>query len=58
MIESFFRPLTYEPLDHERFGSPDSAQRSIAEWIDDLYNTQLRHTFLGNMSPINYELAC
>lgn len=58
VIESFFSTLTHELLDHERYVSPDGAQRSIAEWIDDFYNTQRRHTSLGNMSPIKYELAC
>jgi putative transposase len=58
VIESFFSTLTHELLDRERYGDPDRAQRSIAEWIDDFYNTQRRHTALGNMSPIKYELAC
>jgi len=58
VIESFFSTLTHELLDHERFDSPDSARRSIAECIDDFYNTQRRHTPLGNTSPIEYELAC
>ncbi len=58
MIESFFSTLTHELLDHERHVSPDGAQCSIAEWIDYFYNTKRRHTFLGNMSPIKYELAC
>ena len=58
VIESFFSTLTHELLDHERYVGPDGAQRSIAEWIDDFYNTQRRHTSLGNMSPIKYELAC
>ena len=58
VIESFFSTLTHELLDRERYGDTDRAQRSIAEWIDDFYNTQRRHTALGNMSPIKYELAC
>ncbi len=58
VIESFFSTLTHELLDRERYGDPDRAQRSIAEWIDDFYNTQRRHTALGNMSAIKYELAC
>jgi putative transposase len=58
VIESFFSTLTDELLDRERYGSPDSAQRSIAEWIDDFYNTQRKQTSLGDMSPIKYELAC
>ena len=58
VIESFFSTLTHELLDHERYVSPVGAQRSIAEWIDDFYNTQRRLTSLGNMSPIKYELDC
>ena len=58
VIASFFSTLTDELIDRERYGSPDGAQRSIAEWIDDFCNTQRRHTSLGNMSPIKYELAC
>ena len=58
VIVSFFSTLTHQLLDHEHYVSPDGAQRSIAEWIDDFYNTRRRHTSLGNMSPIKYELAC
>jgi len=58
VIESFFSTLTHELLDRKRYGDPDLAQRPIAEWIDDFYSTQRRHTALGNMSPIKYELAC
>jgi transposase InsO family protein len=52
VIEIFLSTLT-----HELYVSPDGAQRSIAEWIDDFYNTQRRHTSLGTMRPINYELS-
>jgi putative transposase len=51
-IESFFSPLTFELLDRERYGGKDIVQRSIAEWIDDFYNAQRRHTSLRNTSPI------
>jgi len=58
VIESVFSTLTHELLDRKRYGDPDRAQRSITECIDDFYNAQRRHTALGNMSPIKYELAC
>jgi putative transposase len=58
VIESFFSTLTFELLERERYGDTDVAQRSIAEWVDDFYNTTRRHTSLGNMSPVRYELAC
>lgn len=58
VIESFFSTLTFELLDRERYDDTDRAQLSITEWIDGFYNAQRRHTALGNMSPIKYELAC
>lgn len=58
VIESFFSTLSFELLDRERYADTDAAQRSIAEWIDGFYNTHRRHTALGNMSPIKYEMAC
>ena len=52
------RSLTFELLDRKRYDDTDRAQLSITEWIDGFYNAQRRHTALGNMSPIKYELAC
>jgi transposase InsO family protein len=57
VIESFFRTLRFELLDRGKYSDPEHAQRSIAEWIDGFYNIQRRHTTIGNMSPIKYELT-
>jgi putative transposase len=57
VIESFFSPLRFELLCRTRFADPDEAARGISEWIERLYNLHRRHTTLGNVSPINYELA-
>ncbi len=57
VIESFFSTLRFELLCRTRFADPDEAEREISEWIERFYNLHRRHTTLGNVSPINYELA-
>jgi transposase InsO family protein len=57
VIESFFSTLRFELLGRTRFADPDEAERGISEWIERFYNLHRRHTTLGNVSPINYELA-
>ncbi len=58
VIESFFSTLRFELLDRRRFEDQAQAERSIRDWIENFYNPKRRHTSIGNMSPINYELAC
>ena len=57
VIESFFSTLHFELLARTRFKDQEEAQRAITEWIDNFYNSQRRHTTIGNTSPIKYELA-
>ena len=57
VIESFFSTLRFELHCRTRFADPDEAERGIGEWIERFYNLHRRHTTLGNVSPINYELA-
>jgi transposase InsO family protein len=57
VIESFFSTLRFELLCRTRFADPDEAERGISEWIERLYNLHGRHTTLGSVSPVNYELA-
>jgi len=57
VIESFFSTLRFELLCRTRFADPDEAERGISEWIERFYNLHRRHTTLGSVSPINYELA-
>ena len=58
VIESFFSTLHFELLSRTPFENQEDAQQSITEWIHNFYNSQRRHTTIGNTSPINYELAC
>ncbi len=58
VIESFFSTLRFELLDRMRFENQEDAQRAITEWIDCFYNSRRRHSTIGNISPMKYELAC
>jgi putative transposase len=57
VIESFFSTLRSALLGRTPFADPDEAERGISEWIERVYNLHRRHTTLGNVSPIIYELA-
>ena len=57
VIESFFSTLRSELLSRTRFADPDEAERGIGEWIERFYNPHRRHATLGNVSPIDDELA-
>ena len=37
-------------------GLTHSGTATIGDYIDDFYNTQRRHSFLGYLSPIEFEL--
>jgi transposase InsO family protein len=48
--------LRAELLDHERYETRAAATASIGEYIDGFYNPQRRHSRIGYMSPIEFEL--
>lgn len=56
VAESFFATLRAEHLDHERFSTRAAAVASLTEYIDGFYNTVRRHSYLGYVSPIEFEL--
>jgi transposase InsO family protein len=56
VAESFFATLKAEHVDHEEFASRDHARVSIADYIERFYNTARRHSSLGYVSPIEFEL--
>ena len=55
VAESFFGTLKAELVDHERYTSRAAARVSISDYID-FYNLQRRHSFLGYVSPVEFEL--
>jgi putative transposase len=56
MAESFFATLECECLDRQRFKTQKDARMAVFDFIEGFYNPHRRHSGLGNLSPINYEL--
>ena len=56
VAESFFASLKAELVDHERYASHAAAISSIGDYIDNFYNPLRRHSHLGYLNPIEYEL--
>jgi transposase InsO family protein len=56
VAESFFASLRAELVDHERFATRRAAIDAIADYIDNFYNPERRHSHLGFLNPIEFEL--
>lgn len=56
VAESFFASLKGEHLDHDWYPSKTAAHLAIADYIDNFYNPQRRHSTLDYLSPNEYEL--
>ena len=56
VAESFFATLRAELIDHMRYESRIEATRSIGDYIDNFYNVERRHSHLGYLNPIEFEL--
>ena len=56
VAESFFATLRAELVDHELYVGPEQAERSIGDYIDNFYNVERRHSHLGYVNPIEFEL--
>jgi len=55
VAESFFGTLKTELVDHEDYRTKDEAKRSLFEYIEVFYNRRRRHSYLGYVSPVEYE---
>jgi transposase InsO family protein len=55
--EAFNSTLEWELLRHNHFATREQARHAVAIWIDE-YNNDRRHSTIGMLSPIDYELAC
>ncbi len=56
VAESFFSTLKTELVRDCIYDSHDHATATIGEYVDDFYNTTRRHSHLGYVSPIEFEL--
>jgi len=55
VAESFFHTLKTEHVYHEKYQTREEAKRSIFEYIELFYNRQRAHSFLGYLSPEEFE---
>ncbi len=56
VAESFFATLRAELVDHERYPTRAAATASIGDYLERFYNPLRRHSYLGYVSPMEFEL--
>lgn len=56
VVESFFGALKVERLHERRFFTPEQVEAEVGDYIERFYNRQRRHSTLGYLSPVVYEL--
>ena len=56
MAESFFAPLKTEFYYRRVWPTQTSAKLAVGAWIEDRYNRRRRHSAIGQVSPVTYEL--
>jgi putative transposase len=54
--ESFFATLRAELVDHEHYETRTEAVTSIGDYLENFHNTTRRHSRIGYVSPIEFEL--
>jgi len=57
VVESFFGTLKQELLYRGTWPTKEAATKAIGEYIDRFYNTRRRHSTLGYVSPLEYEIV-
>ena len=56
VAESFFATIKAELIDESRFATRATCAAAIGDYIDTFYNPQRQHSYLGYVSPIEFEL--
>ncbi len=56
VVESFFHTLKVERIHDRRYQTRAEARADLCEYIERFYNRRRRHSTLGNLSPVMYEL--
>ena len=55
VAESFFHTLKVELIRDKNYKTRQEAQADIFEYIDVFYNRQRRHSYLGYLTPVEFE---
>ncbi len=56
VAESFFATIKAELIEDRRFATRAEATAAIGDYVESFYNTSRRHSHLGFVSPIEFEL--
>ncbi len=57
VMESFYKTLKSELVNHEKYATREEARQSIFEYIEVFYNRRRLHSALGYLSPEAFEAA-
>ena len=55
VVESFFQLLKRERIKRRIYKTRDDAKRDVFDYIELFYNPKRRHSYNGNLSPIEFE---
>ena len=55
VTESFFRTLKVELIHGKTYNTHQETRTAICEYIEGFYNRQRRHSYLGYLSPVDFE---
>lgn len=55
MVESFFKTLKKEAVKKQIFITREEAKSTLFAYIEMFYNSRRRHSYLGYISPIEFE---
>lgn len=58
VAESFFKTLKRELVKERRYETREEAKQDIFKYIELYYNRVRMHSYLGYMSPDEYERKC
>lgn len=56
LAESFFATLECELLERKKFRTREEAARAVFEYLEGWYNPYRRHSSIGQISPMRYEM--
>ena len=56
MAESFFATLKTEFYYRRVWPTKTRARREVGAWIENRYNRRRRHSAIGQISPVNFEM--
>ena len=55
-VETFFKSLKAELIWRMKLQTREQAEKALFGYINRFYNPKRRHSYLGNISPMQFEL--